>query len=178
MSDWYFRDWNESKRIDPITGKHKRVYTYVGAWYRLPLQRKKWLRLHIGLFVLFLAGLCWLIFRPSSGGMTRQVGPLCILAVAPAIFWGIGLGNMCLREERMTYRDYFQSFRRSRWSSIAAGAVMALTTVFELIYIVKHGLDGELSFLLVLLLTLVCSGTAAVHHVRRPCKNLGTQKPE
>jgi hypothetical protein len=160
--EWYFQDWKEERRIGP-NGKEKRVYTYVGDHYDLPEHGRVFKAIHSGIFLVFLAGLLYLNGFPSPGGMSRQVGPLCLLSVAPAIYWAIGWLCLLPAAPQMTYRRYRRSIVRMRGASGVGMAVLAVAMIFELRFMILNEVTAaELRYCLVLCLTLAAAGWAAV----------------
>lgn len=174
-SEWYFQDWKEEQRVFP-GGKKKRIYTYVGDYYQLPEKAGTFKGFHSVVFLLFVIGLLYLNACPSPGGLTRQVGPLCLLSCAPAIYWGIGLLSLLPASGQMTYRRYRRSIVRMRWASGLAAAVLALALLFELRFVAVNGTAlPELCYLSALLLVLAAAGAATALLLRFPCRPVGPQ---
>ncbi|MCD7768882.1 MAG: hypothetical protein LUH36_02010 [Oscillospiraceae bacterium] len=169
MSKWYFQGWEKRKDQNGKT-----EYVYVGEHYTLPHGLKQ-AKLVSGLLTGG-AVIAYVLtaFFPSAGGMWRPAAPAQLLVIVPLLYLCIGTVNLLLqKEERLTYRDWYSSWRRMTRSSLWAVLLAAAMAVVELVYIVAFS-GGEAlgEELLYLLRQLICVGLLAAQRIyiqKNPC---------
>lgn len=130
-------------------------------------------------FGLALAGMLYLTqgFAPALDLMSRRIGAACMLSLAPAVFWAVGLLCLLPVSGPMTYREYRRSLVRIRWASVLTCAVLALAAALEGAALVTGGRPAsETLRLLALLEAGAFAGTAAAVSLRFPCEKLDNEE--
>lgn len=168
--DWYFKDWEERTQVQP-NGRTKKEYIYTGKYYRIPSPALKNKLLHLVLFLAFFICMVWLNLLPISRETIRHSRALALLALAPGIFWGIGVFNLCFAPAQMTYRHYHQSFRRMKIACPLALACTLISLVLTIYDAVKISITGiPLLFWLLLILALAAAICAWILILLCPCR--------
>lgn len=128
-----------TERRNPLSGAIERVYTakyYKSGLSDRALKGRKCL--YAGLF-LFTAAL-WLAVSVSGlpGTMVKYVSIFTALALFPLFLTAVSVASFCAAARKMTICQYQDSSVRLKWSALAAGIVLVLTGLAELIFVILN----------------------------------------
>ena len=154
----YKEDYKLITRIDPDTGREKRVAEYVGKYYRIPMEAaalKRFMLACIGLFALSFLTLAVYIMLNSPSSYCMYVMPIAAIALFPLLYWGMGLYSMWRAPEKMT----------SVQKETGVGRVLrsALGCIGDIVFLCLGGdFAGEWLALLMMAASAVSAGTCFV----------------
>lgn len=121
--NWYFQGWERGE---------DGALRYAGEYYTLPAGRPKATTIGLGAALVILYGLT--AFFPSEGGMWRIAAIPQLLELIPIVYLVIGAVCLARGRARMTFRDWYASWRRMKaaaaWSLAAAGAMVLVELVY------------------------------------------------
>ncbi len=143
--NWFMDGW-EYNTVDH-SGKIKRELVYKGAYYSLNLSSKGFRYLKAGYLLMTLAIYAvFLLFSSngSQGGETFYSGLPCMLSIIPFIYLGMGVFCLMSAKDKMTYRSYYASIKRMTYSARLTAALLGLSVLGEVLYIVIHASDSDI----------------------------------
>lgn len=169
MNQWYFQGWEKHKDENGKTD-----FVYVGEYYTLPQGLKQAKTVSGWLTVGAVALYALVAFLPSAGGLWRFSAPAQLLELIPLIYLCMGVVNLLLKkQERMTYRDWYGSWRRMRWASLWAAIFAGAMGVTQVVYMI--GFSGGQAIgreLLHLVGQVLCAGLCVALRLyiqKHPC---------
>jgi len=124
-------------KVDPATGKEKRVSHYIGPWYTIGEKQRRacaakggvaWL---VGVAAFITAGVL-----PTWAGLCNYVVPWLILCMLPLFYLVLGTVKLARLKERFTQPDKAESIGYMQSSGLGLavlGALWSITTVIFLL---------------------------------------------
>ena len=147
IRDWYFQGWE--RRTDE-NGRKQFVYT--GEVYTFPGDLKRFRSICAGLIEALIALYLLVALLPSEGGMWHYAAIPQLLEPLPLIYLLMGLVCLFRAKEPLTFRDWYASWRRLKYASIAGTVITACMALVELAYMLFEAdvlsLPGEPLYLL------------------------------
>ena len=162
----YKEDYKLITRIDPDTGREKRVAEYVGKYYRIPMEAaalKRFMLACIGLFALSFLTLAVYIMLNSPSSYCMYVMPIAAIALFPLLYWGMGLYSMWRAPEKMTSVQKETGVGRVLRSALGCMIFPALACIGDIVFLCLGGdFAGEWLALLMMAASAVSAGMCFV----------------
>ena len=104
-------------KIDPATGKEKRVNRYIGPWYTFDKKQRKACAIKGGIaWLLGVAAFITAGVMPTWAGLCNYVVPWLILCMLPLCYLGMGVVKLLRLKDEFTEIDKAESTGRSIFS--------------------------------------------------------------
>ncbi|MGI5971136.1 MAG: hypothetical protein ACOX7P_05355 [Oscillospiraceae bacterium] len=144
--NWYWDGW-KMKTVLNEKGRKKRIFVYEGEYYSfnlaprsLMLLKAIYLILTAALFTVFILSS---IVGAPSGEAFYSGGP-AMLTIIPFIYLFMGVFSLIPVKEKMTYRSYYASMKRIKYSTRFAIAFLAASVIGQIVFLALNRLNGQL----------------------------------
>ena len=141
--NWFLNGWEYADTCGR-SGKKRRVMVYKGAYYSFGLTARGLALLKTGYLVSTLAlfAAFWIYSTDQTrSGAAFYSGVPCMLAIIPFIYLGMGVFCLTIAKSDMTYRSFYASVKRIKYSAIISVALVGVSVLGRVVYIVIHSVE-------------------------------------
>ena len=139
----YLKLYEMTTKVDPATGRDKKVVRYVGPWFSVANgeTRRTGVRSLI-LFVLSAAAYVAAAFQNPPGSRCFYILPFFLFELFPLFYWVYGAVRTCFLKPRFTAVDKDESLDRIKASALGVAILSGLHTLGEIVFL-SLGTAGE-----------------------------------
>lgn len=139
-------------KIDPATGKEKRVNRYIGPWYTFDKKQRKACAIKGGIaWLLGVAAFITAGVMPTWAGLCDYVVPWLILCMLPLCYLGMGVVKLLRLKDEFTEIDKAESTGYMQTSSLGLAVLGGLWSISTIVFLLLTDrtitLANELIFL-------------------------------
>lgn len=139
----YLKLYEMTTKVDPETGRDKRVVRYIGPWFSvLNGETRRTGGRSLILFLLSAAAYVAAAFQNPPGSRCFYVLPFFLFELFPLFYWVYGAVRTLLLKPRFTAVDKDESLDRIKASALGAAILSGLHTLGEIVFLIL-GQAGE-----------------------------------